>query len=130
MLEPPVEQTREFTVSGFDAAFAARRAFTEVAHDWLPAAVTAEARLLVSELVTAVALGHETPTPIDLRLIRIGERGVRGEIDIPPRVSRQSPRAFRLVAGHRAQILDAVADRWGIVNTGAAPYAWFELGRA
>jgi hypothetical protein len=126
----PIEQTREFTVSGPDAAFAARRMFEEAARDWLWRPIAAEARLLVSELVSAVVVQHGAPDSIDVRLARVGERGIRAEVATPLGDGLQPVRVFRLIAGHRAQVLDALADRWGLVNEAGSPYVWFELGGA
>jgi hypothetical protein len=123
----PIEQTREFTVSGPDAAFETRRLFEDAAYDWIDPSVCDEARLLISELVSAV-IAHSAPESIDVRVMPLGERGVRAEVAIPLGDGQQPVRVFRLIAGHRAQVLDALADRWGLVHVVGAPYVWFELG--
>jgi hypothetical protein len=127
MSQSPVTHAREFTVSGPKAAYSARRAVEEGAQGWLDPALLAGARLLVSEVVTAVAVQHGGPADIAVRLLPKGAGGIRAEIVIP--IDERPPvRAFRLVAGHRAQILDALADGWGLVREPGAPYVWFELG--
>ena len=124
-----IAQTREFTVSGPDAAYDTRRLFEDAAYDWIDPSVCEEARLLISELVSAVIL-HSAPESIDVRVTPLGERGVRAEVTAPLGDGQQPVRVFRLIAGHRAQILDALADRWGLVHEVGAPYVWFELGSA
>jgi hypothetical protein len=123
----PIEQTREFTVGGPNAAFETRRLFEDAAYDWIDPTVCDEARLLISELVSAV-IAHSAPESIDVRLAPLGQRGVRGEVNAPLGDGLQPVRVFRLIAGHRAQLLDALADRWGLVYDVGAPYVWFELG--
>jgi hypothetical protein len=125
----PIEQTREFTVSGPDAAFETRRLFEDAAYDWIDPSVCDEARLLISELVSAVIV-HSAPASIAVRVAPVGARGVRAEVNVPLGDGLQPVRVFRLIAGHRAQLLDALADRWGLVHEVGAPYVWFELGSA
>ena len=125
----PIEQTREFSVSGPNAAFETRRLFEDAVFDWIDPTICDEARLLISELVSAV-IAHSGPESIDIRLTPIGGRGVRAEVAIPLGDGQQPVRVFRLIAGYRAQLLDALADRWGLVHQVSAPYVWFELGSA
>jgi hypothetical protein len=98
----PIEQTREFTVSGPDTSFETRRLFEDAAYDWIDPSVCDEARLLVSELVSAVIV-HSAPESIDVRLTPLGKRGVRAEVAAPLGDGLQPVRVFRLIAGHRAQ---------------------------
>ena len=78
----PIEQTREFTGSGPDAAFDTRRLFEDATYNWIDPAVCDEARLLISELVSAVIV-HSAPKSIGVRLAPLGARGVRGEVSVP-----------------------------------------------
>jgi len=130
MLNKREQKAREFTVSGPRAPSETRASFDEVTAGWLPQPAAAQGRLLASELVTAVVLQHGAPSPaaITVRVSPLRREGVRVEVTIPRRVGQRSVSAFRLVAGYRAQILDAMATRWGLVHDVGEPYVWFELG--
>lgn len=128
MSDPRVEQAQQFTVSGPNAAFVAREMFDALDCDWLGPSGRPQARLLLSELVGAVVAQGAEPGEIGVSIDRLGAHGVRAEVAIPVRAGRRPIRAFRLIAGHRAQVLDALADRWGVVHQPGSPYVWFELG--
>jgi hypothetical protein len=122
-------EVREFTVSGAYAAQAARSEFSSAAYDWLSPGVASEARLLIHEIVAAMALRQGLDATVTVRLARLGPNAVRGEVAASRGGGIRPARALGLISGLRRELINSLTDRWGIVLDSLAPYVWFEIGR-
>jgi anti-sigma regulatory factor (Ser/Thr protein kinase) len=98
----------------------------EVAALGLDSGLLADASLLVSELVTNSVL-HGAGTAVRLRLETDDRGGLRcevlddgaGFVPTPPAVRRDA-------GGWGLQLVDRLADRWGVAD--GSTHVWFELG--
>ena len=122
------EVSAEF-VPGPGAAAEARRAL-EGLRDLLPSEKLEGIRLLVSELVTNSVV-HAGLSPDETITVTVTVQGglARGEVRDrgpgfePPRKPAPKP---DLAGGWGLYIVNRVADRWGVANTGSKS-VWFEL---
>lgn len=107
----------------------ARRAL-EQARDAMDEDALSAARLLVSELVTN-CVRHAALGPGEhIRLeVTVATRGMRVEVADPgPGFEAPGPAALEDVRGRGLLLVDAVAERWGVVHDGLTR-VWFELDR-
>jgi anti-sigma regulatory factor (Ser/Thr protein kinase) len=90
-----------------------------------PADVVDVAALLASELVTNAILHARSPARVT---VTPGPHAVRVEVgdhsSTPPRVRDFAPEAS---TGRGLQMIDALADAWGVEPDGAGKIVWFEL---
>ena len=112
-----------------DAAAEARRALGGLS-ELLPPEKLEDVRLLVSELVTNSVV-HAGLSPEEAITVTVTVQGglARGEVRDrgpgfePPHEPAPKP---DLAGGWGLYILDRVADRWGVANTGSKS-VWFEI---
>jgi anti-sigma regulatory factor (Ser/Thr protein kinase) len=110
------------------ASVAAARAFVRraLATGCAPDVVDV-ATLLASELVTNAILHARTPVRV---AVTSGPRTVRVEVadrsSAPPRVRDFAPEA---VTGRGLQMIESLADAWGVEPDGAGKVVWFEVTR-
>jgi len=110
-------------------AIDARREFSLLVRDWLPPTILSEARLLLHEVVSAIVLAQGPESTILVRVLQRGPRSVRVEVVAPHSAAfPRATRGLRLLTGLRRRVVNAAADRWGIVLDPLGPYVWFELG--
>ena len=120
----PVASTR---LPAHPAASRAARAFVagELRAWGLEVAVD-DATLLVSELVTASVLHVRCPVNIVIRKVRTAVRVEvleDGRRSVPPFDLDLDPSV-----GRGMSLVEAVATRWGIDQTGSGQTTWFEVG--
>ena len=82
-----------------------------------------DATLLVSELVTAAVLHVRGPVDLVVRKVR---RAVRVEV-LEGDARRRQPLDLDEGVGHGFRLVEAVATRWGIDQTGDGQTVWFEI---
>ena len=103
----------------------ARRLVHRSLREWNLVALLDATELLVSELVTNAVLHARTEA--ELVLTADGER-LRVEVcdgsPVHPRTRRQADTA---ATGRGLRLLDALADRWGVVPNGAGKCVWFAI---
>jgi len=106
------------------------RAFAdETLRSWSCSGVSADAQLLVSELVGNAVLHGRSPA--DLRII-LDDDHVRVEVhdgSAQPLRHREQHVAIDTTSGRGLLILDAVATSWGVERVDGGKTVWFELLR-
>jgi PAS domain S-box-containing protein len=130
--EPETRRSHGLVRSGTRAAAEARRLLDTLAPD-LDAGMLADARLLVSELVTNAVRHADMPedSTIEVRAVAEPQRMVRVEVhdegtgfdpgELPPLIA-DDPRE----AGWGLVLVDRLSSRWG-VERGAGFTVWFEV---
>lgn len=113
------------------ASRSARRAIQELLDDDVPVAITRDAILLTSELVTNAVL-HGNGTFQLVATFQPATCVLRVEVaDASPEMPVMSDmidgRASRL-GGLGLRLVNDVADRWGAEPSGSGKVVWFELG--
>lgn len=114
---------------GLESPREARKFVGDVLASWGCAASADVAQLMVSELVTnAVLHGHCHESTVTVR----DEEGsvkviVTDPEPTPPSVTDAGP---LVPGGQGMNIVDALADRWGVEPCPTGKAVWFELGRA
>jgi anti-sigma regulatory factor (Ser/Thr protein kinase) len=104
----------------------ARRFVRDTLHQWSLDAITPEAELLASELVTNVVL--HAGTPFEVTLVRDDSLPLRVEVRDG---SRRAPRRHRYseeaATGRGLMLVETLALRHGVEIDGAGKLVWFEL---
>jgi hypothetical protein len=104
---------------------AARRLVAQLLTAWAADAFSADAMLLVSELVTNVVRHVSGPEALRVE-VALSEPGLRVAVvdssPVPPVPRPPGPRG-----GHGILLVDALADRWGSELHGTGKRVWFEL---
>ena len=112
-----------------DGPAQARQIIAEELSSWLPAGVVNDIKLMVSELVTngIVHGSAERDTPVLLDLVVNGKIHCR-VLDHGPGFAR---RARRQTAGGGwgLQVVEQLADRWGMQRSPQRTEVWFERQR-
>jgi anti-sigma regulatory factor (Ser/Thr protein kinase) len=104
----------------------ARRFVSETLHAWgISGATTADAVLLVSELVTN-ALLHARSAPT-VELTRDGDRVRVGVCDDSPVAPRRRQYATDAATGRGIALVEQLAIDWGSERVGDGKRVWFEL---
>ena len=104
---------------------AARSFVAEHLRGWGVDSAVDDATLLVSELVTAAVLHVRSPIDLVVRKVR---GAVRVEVFDDDQGSAQpNDPDFEAAAGRGLSLVEAVADRWGIDDTGGGQTIWFEI---
>ncbi|HVU74575.1 MAG TPA: ATP-binding protein [Mycobacteriales bacterium] len=85
-----------------------------------------DAVLLTSEVVANATLhGHG---PLTMRATREGRRWTFSVSDTSPELPRPQPHSLDALGGRGLQILDAIADSWGVQPNGQrGKQVWFQL---
>lgn len=119
----PVASTR---LPAHPASSRAARAFVaDHLLSWDVEEAVDDATLLVSELVTAAVL--HVRTPIDL-VVRKVKSAVRVEVlDDGRRANLALDPDFESAVGRGFSLVEVVASRWGIEETGGGQTVWFEI---
>lgn len=119
----PVASTR---LPAHPASSRAARSFVaEHLRGWGVDSAVDDATLLVSELVTAAVLHVRSPIDLVVRKVRAA---VRVEVfDEGQRSAKPLDPDFEGAAGRGLSLVEAVADRWGIDETGGGQTIWFEI---
>jgi anti-sigma regulatory factor (Ser/Thr protein kinase) len=107
------------------AAARARQFLGRTLHEWGLDAVTGDAELLVSELVTNAILHARSPARVNVErddsVVRVA---VCDGSSATPRVRDYGPNA---VTGRGMFLVDRIARRWGVDVDGNGKCVWFEV---
>jgi len=119
----PVASTR---LPAHPASSRAARAFVaDELRGWGLDSAVDDATLLVSEVVTSAVLHVRAPVDLVVRKVRAA---VRVEVlDHGPRSSPPLDPSFEAAVGRGFSLVEAVASRWGIDETGDGRNVWFEI---